>query len=108
VRTGKILKTSTSDIFIVEINVVTSIHDWIFDTGSYAHICSNMQALKKMRKLHNKEVQLRIGNRAQVAAVTVRNIKLYLPNGLIMEFENVYFISKYLKKYHFNLIFRDE
>jgi hypothetical protein len=58
VRTGNVLKNSTSDIFIVEVNIVTSIHDWVLDTGSCAHICSNMETLKNKRKLRNKEIQL--------------------------------------------------
>ena len=44
------------------------------------------------RKLRNKEVQLRVGNGARVAAVTTGRIELYLPSGLIMELENVYFV----------------
>jgi hypothetical protein len=56
VRTEKVLKTSISDTFIVEINILTSIHDWILDTRSCTHICSNMQALKNRRKLRNKEI----------------------------------------------------
>ena len=44
------------------------------------------------RKLRNKEVQLRVGNGAQVAAVTVGSIELYLPSGLILELDNVYFV----------------
>jgi hypothetical protein len=58
VRTGNVLKNSISDIFIVEVNIVTSIHDWVLDTGSCAHICSNMETLKNKRKLRNKEIQL--------------------------------------------------
>jgi gag-polypeptide of LTR copia-type len=90
VRTGNVLKNSTSDIFVVEVNVVTSIHDCILDTGSCAHICSNMEALKNKRKLRNKEIQLRVGNSA--ATVTVGSIELYLPSGLIMKLENEYFV----------------
>jgi hypothetical protein len=92
VMTENIFKNSTSDIFIVEVNVVTSIHDWVLDTGSCAHICSNMEALKNRRKLRNKEIQLRVGNSAQVTAVIVESIELYLPSRLIMELENVYFV----------------
>jgi hypothetical protein len=92
VRTGKVLKTSTSDIFIVKVNVVISIHDWVLDIGSCDHICSNMQAVKNRRKLRNKEIQLRVGNGAHVAAITVGSIELCLPSGLIMELKNVYFV----------------
>jgi hypothetical protein len=58
VNTKNVSKTSTSDIFIVEINVVTSIHDLVLDNGSCAHIYLNMQALNNRRKLLNKEIQL--------------------------------------------------
>jgi hypothetical protein len=51
-----------------------------------------MQALKNRRKPRNKEIQLRVGNGGQVAAITVGSIELCLPSGLIMEFENVYFV----------------
>jgi hypothetical protein len=51
-----------------------------------------MQALKNRRKLRNKEIQLQVGNGALDAAVTVGSIELYLPSGLVMELENVYFV----------------
>jgi GAG-pre-integrase domain len=51
-----------------------------------------MEALKNRRKLCNKKIQLRVGNDAQVAAITVGSIELCLPSGLIMELENVYFV----------------
>jgi GAG-pre-integrase domain len=51
-----------------------------------------MHALKNRRKLHNKEIQFRVRNGAQVAAVTVGSIKLCLPSGLIMELENIYIV----------------
>jgi len=96
-KSGKVSKPSSSGIFVVEVNVVSSINDWVLDTGSCVHICSNMQALKNRRKLRNKEIQLQVGNGALVAAVTVGSIKLYLPNGLVMELENVYFVPSISK-----------
>jgi gag-polypeptide of LTR copia-type len=54
VKTRKVPKASTSSIFMIEVNVVTSIYDWVLDTGSCAHICSNIQALNNRRKLRNK------------------------------------------------------
>ncbi|XP_078169206.1 uncharacterized protein LOC144563596 [Carex rostrata] len=87
-KSGKVSKASTSGIFVIEVNVATSINDWVLDTGSCAHICSNMQVLKNRRKLRNKEIQLQVGNGARVAAVTAGSIELYLPSGLVMELEN--------------------
>jgi hypothetical protein len=43
-------------------------------------------------KVTQREVQLRVENGARVAAVTVGRIGLYLPSGLVMELENVYFV----------------
>jgi hypothetical protein len=91
-RTENVLKNSTSDIFVVEVNVVTSIHDWVLDIELCAHICSNMEALKNMRKLRNTEIQFRVENGAQFVAVTVGSIELCLPSRLIMELENIYFV----------------
>jgi len=91
-KAGKVPKASTSGIYVIEVNVATSINDWVLDTGSCAHICSNMQVLKNRRKLRNKEIQLQVGNGARVAAVTAGSIELYLPSGLVMELDNVYFV----------------
>jgi hypothetical protein len=33
---------SSSGILVIEINLPTSISDWVLDTGSCAHICSNV------------------------------------------------------------------
>ena len=67
-------KVSVSSIYVIEINVATSVNDWVLATGSCAHICTNMYALRNKRKLRNKGVQLRVGNGAHVAAVTVGRI----------------------------------
>jgi hypothetical protein len=79
-------------ILIIEINLATFISDWVLDTGSCAHICSNVQALKNKRLLGKGEMQLRVGNGASVAAVTVGDLDLHLPSGLILELSHVYFV----------------
>jgi hypothetical protein len=38
------------------------------------------------------EVQLRVGNDANVSAVAVECVEFHLPSGLVMELKNVYFI----------------
>ena len=89
-KNGKI--PSSSGIFVIEVHLATSINDWVLDTGSCAHICMNMQALKHRRMLGKGEVQLRVGNGANVAAVAVGCVELHLPSGLVMELKNVYFV----------------
>jgi hypothetical protein len=53
-------KVSVSSIYVIEINIATSLDDWVLGTGSCAHICTNMYALRNKRKLRNKGVQLRV------------------------------------------------
>jgi Zinc knuckle len=38
VRMGKVPKASTSGIFMIEVNIITFIHDWVLNTGSCAHL----------------------------------------------------------------------
>jgi hypothetical protein len=83
---------SSSGILIIEINLITSISDWVLDTGSCAHIFSNVQTLKNKRLLGKGEMILLIDNGASVAAVAVRDLDLHLPSGLTLELNSVYFV----------------
>jgi transposase InsO family protein len=89
-KAGKV--PTSSGMFVIEVNLATSISDWILDTGSCAHICSNVQALKDRRMLGKGEVQLHVGNGASVAAVAVGNVELSLPSGLVIKLRHVYFV----------------
>jgi gag-polypeptide of LTR copia-type/GAG-pre-integrase domain len=81
--------SSTSGIHVVEINFIfSSSNSWVVDSGAGAHICSNMQALKRSRRLAKGEMQLKFGNGALVA---VGDLDLILPNGLVIELSNVYY-----------------
>lgn len=90
-KAGKIPPTS-SGIFVIEINLATSLSDWVLDIESCDHICSNVQALNKRRSLNKGEMQLHIGNGASIAAVAIGNLELYLPNGLVLKLKVVYFV----------------
>ena len=57
------VETSTSGIFVIEINLSTSA-SWVLDNGCGSHICTNVQGLKRSRKLAKGEVDLRVGNGA--------------------------------------------
>jgi hypothetical protein len=69
----------------------------VLDTGSCAHICSNVQALKNKRLLGKGEMQLRVGNGASVATVAIGDLDLHLPSGLILELSSVYFVHSISK-----------
>jgi transposase InsO family protein len=84
-------------IFVIEINLTTSIHDWVIDTGSCAHICANMQALRDRRTLKKGEVVLKVGNGASVAAIAIGSLDLHLSSGLVMILNNVYYVPSICK-----------
>ena len=80
--------TSTSGIFVIEINMSTN-SSWVFDTGCGAHICINLQGLRNNRSLMKCEVDLRVGHGARVAALTIGTYYLTLPSGLVLQLLNV-------------------
>jgi hypothetical protein len=84
--------SSSSGTLVIEINLATSISDWVLDTGSCANICSNVQALKNKRLFGKGEMQLRVDNRASVTVVAVGDLDLHLPSGLVLELSSVYFV----------------
>ncbi|KAI5437995.1 hypothetical protein KIW84_023937 [Lathyrus oleraceus] len=85
------VETSTSGIFVIEINLSTSA-SWVLDTGCDSHICTNVQGLKRSRDLAIGEVDLRVGNGARVASLAVGTYVLTLPSGLIIRLENCYYV----------------
>ena len=84
-------------IYVIEINLTTSIHDWVIDTGSCAHICANMQALVDRRHLKKGEVTLKVGNGVSISAMAIGSIHLHLTNGLIINLNNVYYVPSICK-----------
>ena len=89
----KIKKAGPSGVYIVEINI--SSRDslaWVLDTGCVSHICISMQGLKNPRRLAKGDVDLRVGNKARVAALAVGTYEIQLPTGKILELRNCYFV----------------
>ena len=84
-------QTSILGIFVIKVNLSKST-SWVLDTGCGSHICLNVQDLKSSTALAKGEVDLRVGNGARVAALTVDSYDLTLPTGLIINLENIYFV----------------
>ncbi|KAK9669867.1 hypothetical protein RND81_13G160000 [Saponaria officinalis] len=59
---------STSGMYMIKIYFADST-SWVLDTECGSHICTNVQGLKRSRKLIKGEVHLRVGNGARVAAL---------------------------------------
>ena len=51
-----------------------------------------MQGLRNSRQLNKGESDLRVGNRARVAALAIETYILTLPSGLILSLENCYYV----------------
>jgi hypothetical protein len=85
------------DVLVIEVNLAIFNSDCVLDTGSCAHICSNMQTLRNKRLLGKGEMLHRVGNGASIAAVAVGNLDLYLSSGLILELRDVYFVPSISK-----------
>ena len=65
---------------------------WVFDTGLVVHICNSMQGLVRTRRVAQGEIDIRVGNKARVAALEVGTMHLQLPSGFILELNNCYYI----------------
>jgi hypothetical protein len=60
-----------NDVLIIKVNFATFIFNWVLNIGSCAHICSNLQVLRKKRLLEKDKMRLQAGNGASVVAVIV-------------------------------------
>ena len=90
-RKAKGSGASTSGIFVIEVNVSYS-SSWVLDTGCGSHICTNVQGLRRTRRLAEGEIDLRVGNGARVAALSVGTYDLVLPSGLVLSLESCYYV----------------
>ncbi|KAL8127555.1 hypothetical protein AgCh_014458 [Apium graveolens] len=86
-----VVSASNLGIYVIEVNLSTST-SWVFDTGCGSHICLSVQELQGSRTLAKGEVDLRVGNRAKVAALAVGTYRLSLPTGLVLELDNCFYM----------------
>ena len=71
IKAGRVTPTGmTSSIHMIEINHASS-SIWVFDTGCGSHLCNHLQGLRDVRRLAKGDIDLRVGNGAKVAAVSV-------------------------------------
>src|SRR5664279_3165236 len=90
--------STTSDSGTIVVNVIyiylsgSTSSTWVYDTRSIVHICNSMQGLANSRSMGKDEVDIRVGNRARVAALRVGVMELRLPSGFMMELNNCYYV----------------
>ena len=91
-KAGKVPSTGkSSHIHMIDINC-TSQSVWVFDTGCGSHLCNHLQGLRAVRPLAKGEVDLRVGNGAKVAAISIGTYVIVLPSGLELFLNNCYYV----------------
>ena len=86
----------SSNVYVIEINT-TNQNVWILDTGCGSHLCNHVQGLRNARPLARGEVDLRVGNGARVAAVSVGTFVISLPSGLDLYLNKCYYVPQLTK-----------
>ena len=69
----------------------------IVDSGCGSHLGNFVQGLRNRRQLARGEVDLRVGNGAKVAALSVGTYVIRLPSGLELYLNNCYFVPQLSK-----------
>jgi len=93
VKRKKLIKVSTSGIFMIE-NYLSTSHSssWVLDTRCGFYICNIIQELKKSRRLYKGKVDLWVWNGSRVVALVIWTYYFTLPGRLILELNNYYFV----------------
>jgi hypothetical protein len=61
------------------------------------HSCKSLQGLSLTRRFTNGKLDVRVGNGAKVADITVNTFHLSLPSGLVLKLNNCYYIPALYK-----------
>ncbi|KAL0427815.1 UNVERIFIED_CONTAM: hypothetical protein Slati_2956300 [Sesamum latifolium] len=79
---------------VVEVNMISNSASWVLDTGCGAHICNDLQVLKRSRKLSKDEMILRLGDGKAVAAEAVGSLRLVVSSHIRIDLKDVYFVLR--------------
>ncbi|KAL0455926.1 UNVERIFIED_CONTAM: hypothetical protein Slati_0931800 [Sesamum latifolium] len=82
----------TQGMFVIEVNMITNAASWVLDTGCGAHICNNLQVLKRSRKLSKDEMILRLGDGKAVVAKALGSLSLFVSDHIRIELKDCYYV----------------
>lgn len=95
IKKNKAKGISTSVIFMIE--HCASISDsWILDIGCGTHIFSDVQGLKRIRKIRHSELDLIIGIKSKVVVTKNRDYKFVLSSSFLVSLLYCYY-SPYIE-----------
>ena len=86
-----------SSIYVIEVNTVSYGNLRVLGTGYGSHICTDIQGLRDSRKLTKGESDLRVGNGASVAIVSIGTYVLNLPSGFCLYLDNCFCVPALTK-----------
>ena len=75
---------TTSGTYMIELHSTSASISWVLDTGCGTHICTNVQGLKRSRKLRRGELDLIMGNKQIASVDVIGNYELSFSSGLSM------------------------
>jgi hypothetical protein len=85
-------KNFTFGIYVIEINLaIYSSESWAFDIRSMNHTCKSLWGLKRTRKFERGELNMCVGNGANVVTLAIDTYYLFLPLELVLEL-NIFII----------------
>ncbi|KAJ9546873.1 hypothetical protein OSB04_019416 [Centaurea solstitialis] len=73
---------STSGTYMIELHSTSASNSWVLDTGCGTHICTNVQGLKRSRKVRRGELDLIMGNKQIASVDMIGNYELSFSSGL--------------------------
>ncbi|KAI3780382.1 hypothetical protein L2E82_10363 [Cichorium intybus] len=73
--------SSTSGIYMIELHNTSTTNSWVLDTRCGTHICSDVQGLRRSKKLRHGELDLIMGNRHTAAVKRIGDYELVLSTG---------------------------
>ncbi|KAL0434207.1 UNVERIFIED_CONTAM: hypothetical protein Slati_2755000 [Sesamum latifolium] len=77
--------------------MISNSASWVLDTDCGAHICNDLQALQRSRKLSKDEMILRLGDGKAVAAEAIGSLSLVISNHVRIDLKDCFFVPSMVK-----------
>ncbi|KAL0445681.1 UNVERIFIED_CONTAM: hypothetical protein Slati_1696000 [Sesamum latifolium] len=84
--------SSPTQVFVVEVNMISNSASWVLDTGCGAHICNDLQVLERSRKLSKDEMVLRLGDGKAVATEVVGSLSKVISDHIRIILKDYFYV----------------
>ena len=83
------------NLLVIETNLMDGPFDsWCVDSDTISHICNMLQGFKETRRLNEREVILKMGTGATVAATTIGTFYLELSSSRTLVLEDCLYVPE--------------